>query len=106
MLPRRRLLWGDLATVTMTFRLYCLAVLLWFWSIVGVLIATEKASVMKQMTWELNSLSDVGGHPTEVLGAPRLIQNLKERGVQFDGQRDGLIVDVNPLAEAEQFSLE
>jgi len=90
----------------MTFRLYCFAVLLLFWSIVGVLTATEKASIIKQITWELNSLSDVGGHPTQVLGTPRVIQKLEERGVQFDGQRDGLIVDVNPLAETEQFSLE
>src|SRR5215510_12012130 len=97
LLPKESLL-GGLSL--MTFRLYCFAVLLLFWS-VGVLNATEKTSNMKQITWELNSLSDLGGHPTQILGAPRLIQNLEERGVQFDGQRDGLIVDVNPLAETE-----
>lgn len=68
--------------------------------------AKEKTSIMKQTTWELNTVNNLGGHPTQVLGAPRRIEISQGKAMEFDGQQDGIIVDTNPLAGMERFTLE
>ena len=68
--------------------------------------AQEKVSIMKQTTWELHSVNTVGGHPTQVLGAPCLIEISQGKAMEFDGQQDGIVVDANPLAGMERFTLE
>src|SRR4030095_15385705 len=68
--------------------------------------AKEKGSMMKQTTWELNAVDNLGGYATQVLGAPRLIENPQWKAMEFDGQQDGMIVDTNPLAGMERFTLE
>ena len=62
--------------------------------------------MMKQTTWELNAVNNLGGYATQVLGAPRLIDTSQAKAMEFDGQQDGIIVDTNPLAEMERFTLE
>lgn len=66
--------------------------------------AKEKTSMMKQTTWEL--ADNLGGHATRVLGTPRLVDTPEGRAMEFDGQQDGIIVDRNPLAGMERFTLE
>jgi hypothetical protein len=68
--------------------------------------AKEKTSMMKQTTWELNTTNNLGGCATQVLGAPRLIETPQGKVMEFDGQQDGIIVDINPLAGMERFTLE
>jgi hypothetical protein len=68
--------------------------------------AKEKTSMMKQTTWELNTTNNLGGYATQVLGAPRLIETPQGKAMEFDGQQDGIIVDTNPLAGMERFTLE
>ncbi len=52
--------------------------------------------------WRLDQVSRVGGHATEILGAPRVVGG----AVGFDGVKDGLFVSALPLAGAAQFTLE
>ena len=68
--------------------------------------AKEKTSMMKQTTWELNTTNNLGGYATQVLGAPGLIETPQGKAMDFDGEHDGIIVDTNPLAEMERFTLE
>ena len=68
--------------------------------------AKEKTSMMKQTTWELNTTNNLGGYATQVLGGPRLVETPQGKAMEFDGQQDGIIVDTNPLAEMERFTLE
>ena len=49
---------------------------------------------------------DIGGHPPHILGKPRLVQGDGGKYMEFDGERDGLIVDHHPLVGAETFTLE
>jgi hypothetical protein len=87
--------------------LYLLITLWMFCEAGGIHFAKEKASTMKQPTWELNSdSSQVGGYPTQVLGAPKLIETPQGKALEFDGKQDGIIVAANPLADAERFTLE
>lgn len=88
-------------------RLYLLFALFVFCDGAGIHSAKEKASVMKQTTWELDTAhNQVGGHPTQVLGAPKRIETSRGKAMEFDGTQDGIIVAANPLAELERFTLE
>lgn len=88
-------------------RLYLLFGLFVFCGGAGIHSGKEKASIMKQTTWELNTVhNQVGGHPTQVLGAPKPIETSRGKAMEFDGKQDGIIVAANPLAELERFTLE
>lgn len=56
------------------------------------------------LTWILDSLKLVGGHAPLVLGAPQVTAG--EPGIHFNGRGDGLILPVNPLAGATEFTIE
>jgi hypothetical protein len=92
----------------MMHRCLCLFITLWmFCGAGGIHFTKEKASTMKQTTWELNSdSSPVRGYPTQVLGAPKLIEIPQGKALEFDGKQDGIIVTANPLADVERFTLE
>jgi len=56
--------------------------------------------------WTLDRLERIGGHPTTVLGNPRVVDTPVGKAVEFDGVDDALMVDVHPLAGAETFTWE
>src|SRR5688572_1432473 len=70
------------------------------------LIATKPLLADEPVVWNLNSLETVGGHKTTIVGAPRLIDTPQGKAVEFDGQDDGLFLDVNPMAGLKQFTAE
>ena len=57
-------------------------------------------------TWNVDNTVSIAGHKTTVLGSPTVIATGKGSAVQFDGQKDGLIVQALPLAGAHKFTLE
>ena len=90
----------------MNHRFYLFLVLVCLCSAPEIHPAKEKTSMMKQTTWDLNSASNLGGYATQVLGGPRLVEIPQGKAIEFDGQQDGIIVDTNPLAGMERFTLE
>ena len=58
------------------------------------------------MLWTFDRLDRIGGHPTTVLGNPRVIDTPVGKAIEFDGVDDALLVDVHPLAGAETFTWE
>jgi hypothetical protein len=57
--------------------------------------------------WQLNQLQAIGGYPTTVLGNPVIIETEKgEMAMVFDGIDDALLLDVNPIAGVNQFTIE
>lgn len=56
--------------------------------------------------WTFDRLDRIGGHPTTVMGAPRLIDTPLGKAIEFDGIDDALFVDVHPLAGARTFTWE
>lgn len=55
------------------------------------------------VVWRLDSAAQVGGHATEVLGAPRAGDG---PALWFNGRSDGIYLPVNPLAGAPAFTIE
>lgn len=58
------------------------------------------------VTWKLNRLNKVGGNTTSVLGDPRVIKVAGSKAILFDGVDDGLLVNANPIAGANAFTVE
>jgi hypothetical protein len=56
--------------------------------------------------WTFDRLDRIGGHPTTVLGSPRVIDSPVGTAVEFDGVDDALLVGVHPLAGAATFTWE
>jgi len=66
----------------------------------------EKSEKILSVVWDVNNIKSIGGHKTTVLGSPKVIETDKGKAVEFDGVKDGLVVDALPLAGAEKFTLE
>jgi Concanavalin A-like lectin/glucanases superfamily len=56
--------------------------------------------------WMFDRLDRIGGHPTTMLGSPRVVDSAIGKAVEFDGIDDALFVEVHPLAEARTFTWE
>lgn len=62
--------------------------------------------VPPEQTWRFDNLNSLGGHPTKVLGTPKLIDTAMGKAVAFNGQDSALLVDVHPLAGATTWTWE
>jgi len=78
--------------------------------IVGILIlggvSAFAARPAGQETWMFNDINSIGGHPTTVLGHPRVIDSPIGKAIEFNGVDDGIQLDVHPLAGATTFTWE
>ena len=61
---------------------------------------------MADVEWNIDNLQSIGGNKTTVAGSPKVIETKSGKAVEFDGLKDGLIVEALPLAGAEKFTLE
>ena len=60
----------------------------------------------RQVVWVLDRMDVIDGHATMIAGSPSLVDPLQGGGIEFDGQDDGLFLEVNPLAGLKQFTVE
>ncbi|MFL6208677.1 MAG: LamG domain-containing protein [Pyrinomonadaceae bacterium] len=58
------------------------------------------------VTWKISNLKSIDGHVPTVLGAPQLIKAPGGKALLFDGTDDGLLVEANPIAGAQSFTVE
>jgi hypothetical protein len=64
------------------------------------------ATAAEPVVWRLDQTERIGGHPVEVIGAPRIAAGEDAPAVYFDGANDGLYVETNPLADSPAFTIE
>ena len=58
------------------------------------------------VTWKIDNLKKIGDHAVEVLGSPKVIKTDRGNAVIFDGVRDGIFIQNNPLAGSDKFTIE
>lgn len=58
------------------------------------------------VTWKIDNLKQIGGNPVTVIGDPQVIKDAGRKAVLFDGKDDGLLLDVNPVAASQAFTIE
>jgi Concanavalin A-like lectin/glucanases superfamily len=66
----------------------------------------QPAAVENAEVWMFDKTSALGGHPTQVLGHPQVIETPLGKAVQFNGVDDALFVPVHPLAGAQTWTWE
>ena len=74
-------------------------------ALAGVLMLNG-ADIPPDETWQFDRLDQIGGHPTTILGHPRVIDTGNGKAVEFNGTDDAIYVDVHPLAGAQAFTWE
>lgn len=63
-------------------------------------------SAAQEKIWRFDRIDKIGGHPTEVLGHPTVIESPYGNAVEFHGKGDAIIVPEHPLAGATAFTWE
>jgi len=58
------------------------------------------------VTWHLDNLESIGGHPVTVAGDPEVIETPAGKAILFDGVDDGIFLDTHPLAGMDAFTVE
>ena len=61
-----------------------------------------RAADAPTIVWKVDDVKKIGGHATEVIGAPRVVDG----AAVFDGAHDGVFVPADPLDGAAQFTIE
>ena len=61
---------------------------------------------LKSIIWEIDNLENIGGNKVTVLGSPKVIDSARGKAIEFDGTKDGLIIDDCPLAGIDKFTIE
>jgi hypothetical protein len=64
------------------------------------------AAIPAQQTWQFDSLDQIAGHRTTILGHPRVIATPAGKAVEFNGADDAIFLDTHPLAGAETWTWE
>jgi len=57
-------------------------------------------------TWYFNQTAEIGGHPTELIGHPHVIDSPYGKAVEFNGVDDGIFIPEHPLAGASTYTWE
>ena len=69
--------------------------------------AQTQASKPGIQVWQLNSLASIAGHQPTIWGSPKVIEaDAEGQAIVFDGIDDGLLINTNPIAGAEEFEIE
>lgn len=74
--------------------------------LMGAFVTVQDARDTAPATWTFDRVDRIGGHPTTILGSPRVVDTPIGKAVEFDGVDDALLMDVHPLANAETFTWE
>jgi hypothetical protein len=61
---------------------------------------------LTSVTWDINSLSTIGGHSVTADGDPQVVTTDIGDAVEFDGIEDRLLIDNNPIGDAKEFTVE
>jgi len=72
----------------------------------AILVWGSLAAAADSEVWTFDRLDRIGGHPTTVLGHPRVVDTPVGKAVAFDGVDAALVIDVHPLAGATTFTWE
>jgi len=69
------------------------------------LTVSAQAPSSTSSEWTLDNLTRIGGHPATAIGTPAIVETPVGRAIEFDGVKDGLIVEANPLDGLDRFKI-
>ncbi|HJX89365.1 MAG TPA: LamG domain-containing protein [Pyrinomonadaceae bacterium] len=77
----------------------------------SVVVLLCSAAVLSQrsqssLTWKIDNLGKISGNAVSIVGHPQVIDAPGGKAIAFDGVGDSLLLNTNPLAGAEAFTVE
>ena len=72
----------------------------------AVLVSMSLRAADDVVVWTFDRLDRIGGHPTTIVGEPRVIDAPVGKAIEFDGVDDAIFMDVHPLEGAATFTWE
>lgn len=72
----------------------------------AICLLAVSAAFAQSTTWTFDNIRRIGGHTTEVLGDPKVIDTKLGKAILFDGKDDAIFVPNHPLAGAATFTWE
>ncbi|MBL4826200.1 MAG: LamG domain-containing protein [Spongiibacteraceae bacterium] len=75
-------------------------------SFATLMLCLSCANASEIVDWHFNQLSSIGGHSLGIEGKPELVESTLGSALLFDGKGDRLQINGNPVAGADQFTLE
>ncbi len=67
---------------------------------------TGKSNTVDSTVWEIDNIKRIQNREPIVLGAPAIIGSPGGKALQFNGEDDGLLLNINPLDGAVEFTVE
>jgi hypothetical protein len=64
------------------------------------------ATAAHEQVWRFDNTANIGGHPAQVLGHPKVIDSPYGKAVEFNGVDDALLVGAHPLAGVSAYTWE
>ena len=68
--------------------------------------ARHRQEGARQVVWTIDNLRSIGGHKVTVVGSPTVVDGPAGKAVQFDGRKDALLVDADPIEGMAAFTVE
>ena len=72
----------------------------------GIIIRAQSNNIRGSVTWRINGVKSIAGNITEKIGVPVKVVTGSDTVIRFNGKSDGLMVYSNPIAGAEEFTVE
>lgn len=69
------------------------------------LLASCNDSIQSEI-WELDNLTQISGHKVSYTGSPVVVQTDLGPAIRFNGVKDKVLIDANPIGEAKAFTVE
>ena len=66
----------------------------------------QQSQPVKSVTWKIDNLKKIGGNAVTIIGNPSIIDVPGGKAAMFDGLGDGLVVNTNPIAGMQAFTVE
>jgi hypothetical protein len=60
----------------------------------------------KKLQFDFRILDDIARYQVTVIGNPKIIDSPLGKAIEFDGQNDGILIDINPVKGLQQFTIE
>src|SRR5438477_6976299 len=69
-------------------------------------LAAINCFTQTETAWNCDNLKEIGGVKVTVFGNPGVVQSKQGKSIVFDGTRDGILLETNPIENLKAFTIE
>lgn len=69
-------------------------------------VASCEGPYQEEVVWKIDDIREIGGNTVTVHGEPKVVDGEGTNYVEFNGKKDGLLINANPISAMEEFTIE